>query len=197
MLSLSQDIAIANAWVLFIVSPGPSFACTVRYATAQSRWAGMCVAMGVVSAMGVWLLGSLLGFSALFIHFRLLIKLLGSCSLVVLGIQTLRSANTQVSEQRSTFRSTWLSGFLTTMGNPKAVVFFSSLFVLFLPPGLSGWMQGTIVTLLLLFASAWYGLVACLFSWSPIGRAYHRVKRWVDCCLGGCFVALGLMLLER
>jgi threonine efflux protein len=205
MAYLPHLLALFGAWVVFIVSPGPSFATTVHYATTRSRNEAISVALGITSAMTIWLLCSLLGLSILFTRVSVLsqvLKVAGALYLAYLGVKMVLSArHTKVEEPHATasvqrFRrgSSWNAGLLTTLSNPKAVVFFSSIFAVFVPTSLPVWMQAALIALLVSFVAGWYLVVACIFSLGPITRAYHRASCWVDRCTGGIFLTLSLLL---
>jgi threonine/homoserine/homoserine lactone efflux protein len=51
-------------WLLAVITPGPDFLVTVRYAAARSRRHGMAVGAGVACGILVWSSGSRLGLGA-------------------------------------------------------------------------------------------------------------------------------------
>ena len=75
-------------------------------------------------------------------------------------------------------------GLLTQLVNPKAAVFFGSIFLTFLPPGLPLWV--TLVVLANIFAVEflWYLAVALMFSTGRVRRAYTGAKLWIDRAAG-------------
>jgi threonine/homoserine/homoserine lactone efflux protein len=79
---------------------------------------------------------------------------------------------------------------LTNIGNPKAAVFFGSLFTALLPAHPSVWLQGGVVVVMLGMASAWFTAVACLFSLPAIARGYRRLRRAIDAVTGCVFLML-------
>jgi threonine efflux protein len=206
MTYLPHLLALFGAWVVFIVSPGPSFATTVHYATTRSRHEAISVALGITCAMTIWLLCSLLGLSILFTRVSVLsqgLKVVGAIYLAYLGVKMViparhtkvEAAHATASVQRFRRGSSWNAGLLTTLSNPKVVVFFSSIFAVFVPTALPGWMQVATTALLVSFVAVWYLIVACIFSLGPITRAYHQARRLIDRCTGGIFLSLSLLLL--
>lgn len=199
---LPSLIALAGIWTLAIISPGPDFAATVQYATTRSRRDGLLVALGITSALSIWIIGSMVGLGVLLARMNWLIEIIrtvGAFYLVYLGVKTILYAHRPISQASSPSAPTqsfaaWRVGFLTNIGNPKAVAFFSSLFVVLLPPHSPIWVQAASVILMLVIAVSWFSIVACVFSLGPINSAYRRAKRWLDYITGGIFVALGIRL---
>jgi len=205
MTYLPHIIALFGAWVAFIISPGPSFATTMHYASTRSRHEGISAALGVTSALTIWLICSLLGLSVLFTRLSVLsqvLKVVGAIYLAYVGVKMVvhaRHANVQAAKATASAHrfhrgSSWNAGLLTTLSNPKVVVFFSSLLAIFLPKHLPMWMQVGITGLLVSFAAGWFIIVACIFSIGPITKAYYRAQCWIDRCTGGIFITLGLLL---
>ncbi len=197
---MSPLVPLVVAWFIALVSPGPDFVVTVRYATTRSRRDGALVGLGVTSAIAVWASMSMFGLVAVLSQVSWLydsVRLAGALYLAYLGVRALLSSRKAgpevhggtVIEERSVWR-VWRVGFLTNIGNPKAAVFFGSLFSALLPKHPDLWLQGTALALLLAMAACWFGVVAVLFSLPAVTRAYQRAKRVVDAVTGCVFVAL-------
>jgi threonine efflux protein len=199
---LPRLMILAGVWAIAVISPGPDFAATVQYATARSRRDGVLVALGITSAISIWIVGSMVGLGMLLARVSWLLEIIrtvGALYLVYLGIRTIIHAHRPVTLASSKpvpthGFSAWRVGFLTNISNPKAVAFFSSLFVVLLPANPPLWVQAASVVLMLLIAACWFCIVACLFSLGPVTNAYRRAKRWIDYITGGIFVALGIRL---
>ncbi|WKX73659.1 LysE family translocator [Streptomyces sp. XD-27] len=201
---LPQLLPLVGVWVIVLITPGPDVLVTAQYATARSRRDGVLVGLGITSAIGVWASASLLGLAVLLARVSWLydtVRLAGAAYLGYLGVRALLAvrragpAEAAVEHagadvgQRSAW-AVWRVGFLTNIGNPKAAVFFGSLFTAFLPPHPELWLQAAVVGVMLLMATAWFTAVACLFSLAPIARGYRRAKRGIDALTGCLFVAL-------
>ena len=199
---LPRLMVLVGVWVLAVISPGPGFAATVQYATARSRRDGVLVALGITSALSIWIIGSMVGLGLLLARMSWLVEIIraiGALYLVYLGIRTILYAHHPASLASSKpvampGFSVWRVGFLTNIGNPKAVAFFSSLFVVLLPANPPLWVQAASVVLMLMVAACWFCIVACLFSLGPVTSTYRRAKRWIEYITGGIFVALGIRL---
>jgi len=75
------------------------------------------------------------------------------------------------------------------------VVYFSSIFTLFLKPGAPLWLQGAAAAIVAFDCTVWYGLVGVLFSRERVRRLYGRLQRWVERAAGSVMLAFGARLI--
>ncbi len=199
---LPQLLTLIGVWIIAIITPGPDFAAIMHYSVARSRRDGMLVAFGVTTSIAIWVTISMTGLGILLIQLSWMVEVIriaGALYLIYLGVKTILNAHhpmqTLMTGALSSRRiSSWQVGFLTNISNPKAVVFFGSIFALLLPPHASFWLQMTIAVAMVIIAGSWFCIVACLFSLGPIAAVYRRAKKWLDYLTGGLFVALGVRL---
>jgi len=131
-----QFISIAVIHIFAVMSPGPDFAIIVKQSIARGRSAALTASLGI----GIGILGHvalcMFGLSMVIAESNFLfnlIKILGSSYLIYVGtISIIRRNDIQQieTEDRSdslTFESFKL-GFLTNILNPKATLFFLSLY---------------------------------------------------------------------
>ncbi len=208
-----QLFTLLGVWALAVISPGPNFLATSRYAIARSRRDGVLVGLGATSGLAVWITLSLTGLSYALTHAGgplAILRWLGALYLIWLGVLALwsaarpRRAPAGAEGAKDMARSTtisrferlpsWVIGFLTSIGNPRALVFFGSIFALLLPARPPLWLDATILLSMLAIAAGWFSLVALLFSLAPVTRVYRRAQRWIDAVTGAAFIALGLQL---
>jgi threonine efflux protein len=91
-------------------------------------------------------------------------------------------------------RSAVLTGVLVDLGNPKAALFFTSLYAALLPADAPVGLLVASVLVTAVIPGLWYSAVAWLFSTGRVARAYRAARRPVDAVVGAVFVALGLRL---
>lgn len=202
---LPHLLALAGIWALVVMSPGPDFVVTVSRAAA-SRRTGLAAAAGIVLGTAVWASASAAGLELVLAHYRWVaevIRLLGAGYLAWLGfwmiVRSRRAVPVPVpvaDAQSAAARlgPAWRAGLLADLGNPKAAVFWTSLFAAVLPPAAPVWVRGTAVAVAVLIAAAWYSAVACAFSLGAIAGAYRRAKTWVDRVTGGVLIGLAARL---
>ena len=202
---LPRLLALAGIWGLVVMSPGPDFVVTASRAAA-SRRTGLAAAAGIVLGTAVWASASAGGLALALAHYRWVaevIRLLGAGYLTWLGFWMIVRSRCALgvpapvaAAQSATPRlgPAWRAGLLADLGNPKAAVFWTSLFAAVLPPDAPVWVRGSAVAVAVLIAAVWYSAVACAFSLAAIAGVYRRAKTWVDRVTGGVLIGLAARL---
>jgi threonine efflux protein len=202
---LSHLLLLAAVWLAFVVSPGPNFVTVIHQATARSRRDGFATVAGIATGTVIWVVGAMAGLAVLLARFGWLagaVKMVGGAYLMWLGVRTVRSAGRAstldvpagapagVPRRGVAYRT----GLLTDLANPKAAVFFSSMFAVLLPAGPPLWLRAATLALVVGVEAAWYATVVGLVTLAPVLRAYRRARRVLDLLTGGLLVALGARL---
>ena len=102
------------------------------------------------------------------------------------------SASTPVQGARP--GASFLQGLLTNLSNPKSVVYFGSVFTVFMRPGVPAWVEGAAVAIVLFDTVVWYGSVAALFSRGAVRRVYGTVRGRVNRAAGAAMAVFGARL---
>jgi threonine/homoserine/homoserine lactone efflux protein len=175
-----------------LISPGPDFAIVTRLSIVSGRQTGLWAAAGVAAAIGVYVLLCSFGLSIVLTALPGLSSLLsvtGALYLAWLGMQCLRSKGQfpETQPQRLGGKA-FVTGFLTNLLNPKAMLYFGSILSQVLTPEL-GTVDATFLCALLVGESfLWFGLLAALFS-------SRRVLDWLRTRLVWFDRAVGVVLL--
>ena len=197
--SLATIVAV---WAVTVLSLGPNFFMTVLAASRQSPRLGVMVSAGIALGTTIWATASLLGLGLLFQSAAWLynaVKLAGGAYLVYLGLRTVLSARR---EDRPSLRpakpltagGAVLRGLIVDLSNPKAAVFFASLFAIAVPPEAPLWFKALVVAVVVAMAGGWYAVVACLVKLPPVAAGLARARKAIAYVTGAVFVALGLRL---
>ena len=188
---------------LAAATPGPSIAMVSYLSASRSRRDGLLAASGIVVASLTWVVLCLAGVGALLIEAGALyraLRLLGAAYLVWLGARALLGAarRPRVGPAAPAIplaaRRPFLIGLMTTFSNPKSAVFWTSLFIVAVPPQAPAWFYAAILAIVLVQSSLWYGFVALALSTGTMRELYRRAARWLDGATGAVMVALGLRL---
>jgi threonine efflux protein len=187
--------------LLVVASPGPAFLAVSRTAISSSRTAGIIAAGGLATGALIWAIATMFGLDVLFAKAPWLydaMRLGGAAYLIYLGIGMLRSA---WRGERMTSEGVTASAnraFLRSLGvqlsNPKAAVFFGSIFVTLLPAAAPLWVKGAALAILGINEFGFYGLVAVVLSAPRAQRIYSNAKRALDALFGGFLTVLGVKL---
>jgi len=200
----AEFLTVALIHLLAVASPGPDFAVVVRESVAHGRRAGTYTAMGVGTAIFLHVGYSLLGIGLIVSQSIVLfnaLKWAAAAYLLYIGFKALRAkpasasdAPVNVAAGERTARGAFTSGFITNGLNPKATLFFLSLFTVVINPHTPLWVQAGYGVYLAVATGIWFCLVARLFSQERVRAGFARMGHWFDRAMGGVLVALGLKL---
>lgn len=185
-----------------LVTPGPDFFMVSQTAISRSRKQAIFVVLGITCAIFLWALFALLGLNYIFEKFvwlRKVLLVLGGIYLCWLGFQMLKSAfakKTETAEIKEIILPQsntrfFLQGLFTNLSNPKAVIYFGSVFSMFLAnPILND--SHTLLLLVVTFESlVWFLFVVFIFSLPSFKHAYQKSTKWIDGLVGGLFSTFG------
>ncbi|MCI8209682.1 lysine transporter LysE [Pseudomonas sp. S25] len=200
----AEFLTVALIHLLAVASPGPDFAVVVRESVAHGRKAGTYTAMGVGTAIFLHVGYSLLGIGLIVSQSIVLfnaLKWAAAAYLLYIGVKALRAkpasasdAPVNVAGGERTARGAFTSGFITNGLNPKATLFFLSLFTVVINPHTPLWVQAGYGVYLAVATGLWFCMVARLFSQERVRAGFARMGHWFDRAMGGVLVALGLKL---
>lgn len=199
-----EFMTVALVHLLAVASPGPDFAVVVRESVAQGRRAGSWTALGVGCGIFVHVAYSLLGIGLIVSQSIVLFNLfkwLAAAYLVYLGWRALRArpmsleaidgANAAVARSA---RRAFVIGFVTNGLNPKATLFFLSLFTVVISPDTPLLVQAGYGLYLAGATALWFLLVAWLFSRGRVRAGFARMGHWFDRLTGAVLIGLGARL---
>ena len=183
-------------------TPGPAFVGVTQISARHGLGNGLAAVAGLLVACWVFCAVVLTGLTALFQLVPWLcgaLKLAGGLYLIWIGIQFLRGgagkeAGEQLALAAPSLVQSFRKGLVVGLANPKAMVYFASIFTLFLHPGDPLWLIGAAVGIVTFDVLVWFGLVVLLFSRPPVRRAYERLRTWVERAAGTLMLAFGAKL---
>ena len=200
-------LAFLGVAALVIATPGQDTALTVRNTLAGGRAAGIATAAGVTLGLLVWSVAASAGLAALIAASEPVfqaIRILGAAYLVYLGAHSLlaairgaqpRAGRAAGSGSPLAPRTALRQGLLSNLGNPKIVVFFSSLLPQFVTTDTASF--AALLALGVLFAVltlAWLVLYAVAVARAGDLLRRGRVRRALDAVTGTVLVAFGIRL---
>ncbi|MDO4909399.1 MAG: LysE family translocator [Corynebacterium sp.] len=187
--------ALLAVWLVAIASPGPDVIQILRVGL-RSRRNGVLCAIGIMTGNTVWTLLSVMGVGMLISTHPLILQILqvvGGCYLLYLGFGALRAsrrpANTETDTLTISPTKAYMLGLSTNVSNPKALIFFISVFSQFVTVA-PAWV---IATVIILTGLAWFILVALAVR--TLGRWLHKHQKLLDGFCGTIFSLFALVLL--
>jgi threonine/homoserine/homoserine lactone efflux protein len=181
-----------------IASPGPNVLLVAHTSLARSRRAGLWAAAGIATGALAWA-AIVAGGLALLLDgaptAQAAIRVAGGLYLVVLGVRTFRAAHARLDDSGSASRrGDWTRGVLTNLSNPKAGVFYVSIFGAMLPPTASPGLRAAAVAVIFANALAWHAVIALGMSAPGSRSRYLRNRGWIDRVAGVVIATFGLLL---
>ena len=206
MLILFLTVALMH--MIALVSPGPDFFFVSQTAASRSRKDAMMGVVGITLGVAVWAAVALMGLHLILQKMAWLHQIItigGGLYLCWMGWQLLKSARAKklagdTDEVESPVDlpargRTFMRGLLTNLSNPKAVIYFGSVFSLFVGDNVSGGERGGLFILIVAETFVWFSVVAMVFALPAMRRGYQRLAKWIDGVAGVVFAGFGIALI--
>lgn len=141
---------MAQNWLIYVIAvitvaliPGPDMLCIISQSLNHGRRLGLAAALGIGAGCFVHIFAVSIGLSSFIFHSSLafsIIKYLGACYLLYLGIQALIKKQSPLLEYTETavsgsWRKVFFQGLITNTLNPKVALFFLAFLPQFVTPG--------------------------------------------------------------
>lgn len=198
-----EFLTIAIAHALAVASPGPDFALVLRQSLAHGRRVAVWASIGIGSGISFHVAYCLLGLGLFLKNSPTalnVVKYLGAAYLAWVGIQALRAqpreGDLDLSEGDAapTNGAAWTQGSIVNLLNPKAALFFISLFALRVSPDTPVAIKLGYGVWLVVATMAWFCLVSVLFTKPEVRRRFLRHGHWIDRALGVVFLGFAVAL---
>ncbi|QSX39078.1 LysE family transporter [Shewanella sedimentimangrovi] len=206
-LSLLATLGVIHSVAL--MSPGPDVAMVLRVASSNPPRVALLTATGISLAILLHTLASLTGLSLIIQSSPWLfglVQLAGASYLGWMGLGALRGALAQWRARSdgafsraaplplSPFKGFTL-GLATNLLNPKALVFFLTLFSALITPQVNLATKSAAAVLLLLLSLAWFCLLALLLTKPGFQAWLKRMQLPIDALTGGLFLLVSVGIL--
>ncbi|KGB07661.1 MULTISPECIES: threonine export protein RhtC [Leclercia] len=203
MLMLFLTVALVH--IVALMSPGPDFFFVSQTAVSRSRKEAMMGVLGITMGVMVWAAVALLGLNLILAKMAWLHNIImvgGGLYLCWMGYQMLRGAlkkevatPQEPKVELATGGRSFMKGLLTNLANPKAIIYFGSVFSLFVGDSVGAGARWGIFLLIVVETFAWFTLVASLFALPAMRRGYQRIAKWIDGFAGALFAGFGIHLI--
>jgi RhtB (resistance to homoserine/threonine) family protein len=202
---LYELLGLMAVFSIMIVSPGADFALVVRQSIVHGRRNAIITSFGIGASLLFHISYTVLGLGLIVsksLYLFSMLKWAGAAYLFYLGVRALRApapeapANIvadQATKQLSALRC-FLMGFVTNALNPKAVLFFLSLFSALVShetPILIQAGYGVVMSTALI---SWFVAVSIFFTMQSVRDHFVAWGRWFNRLTGFVFIGLGIKL---
>ncbi|SUI93465.1 LysE family translocator [Shewanella morhuae] len=224
-MDLSLLLTLGVIHTVALISPGPDFAIMVKIATQQRRNTALAAAAGISVAILAHTILSLTGVSLVIKSSHILylvVQIAGASYLAWMGFSALRSgmamwrkplasvdeANDNVQETSvdkvsktrvipMSQRQGFLTGLYTNLLNPKALVFFLTLFSALITPDVTASTKLVSAVLLFVLSLAWFGLLAVMLSKAQVQLKLQRLTPTIDVVIGVIFMSVAVAIVTN
>lgn len=204
--------ALFVVWVCVLILPGPDLLQVIRVGTKDRR-AGVWCAIGIMMGSTIWIVASLMGLSTIFMAHPVLMRLvqiIGGCYIAWIGFTSLKSGfqemlnlkhgplpdmivdSLQQNNETLTPFHALKTGLATNLSNPKALVFFASVFAQFLRPDMSVAWTIFIAVFLITIGLCWFISFAVMVR--VLAGKLLRNGLWLDMVAGTLFVIISAVM---
>jgi RhtB (resistance to homoserine/threonine) family protein len=175
---------------------------SITFGRRPAIWTSIGIGTGIFLHVAYSLLGIGLLVRSSVLAFNIL-KWLGAIYLAWIGQKALRArpfvngaatAEVALAQPVPGRRAAYATGFLTNALNPKATLFFVSLFSVVINPRTPVIVQSAYGVWMALVTMGWFTLVSLFFSQDRVRAAFLRCGHWFERAMGVILLALGLRL---
>jgi threonine efflux protein len=194
---------IMLAALIAVASPGPATLAIAGTSMRAGRRVGSALAAGILTGSLIWSIGAAAGLSAVMLANAWLIEIIRYCGaayLLFLAFKSARSALTPgeaVPQGLATtsLRGAYARGLALHLTNPKAILFFGSLYAFGVPADATLADLALIVVALALQSTVVFFGYAILFSSAAVVRGYLKLRRWFEGVFALAFGYAGFRIL--
>ncbi len=202
---LVSFLKIAVAHFLAVSSPGPDFFLVLRNSLMGSRREGIYTSAGIMLGIGIHLTYCLLGLLLIVKNSEnlyLILKYACAGYLFYLGQQALRQRATPAGinrkESETGLLTPWMAvrqGLICNLLNPKAILFFWSLFTVIITATTPLWLQTAMAMEMMLVNFWWFAFVAYVATHPRLQRPLARFQIWATRLMGVVLIYFGIELI--
>lgn len=198
---LPEMLTIATIAVFMAISPGVDFVMITRNSIFYGRKAGIWSAVGISLALWVHVTYSIAGLALIIsqsIIVYSIIKYCGAAYLIYLGWKTMHAKNLPDTDTLDTSMQSlsrvkaFKSGFICNVLNPKAPIFFMSIFTQVVHHDTPLWVQLVFGAIISVTHLLWFSMVALFLSQPTLLRQFNRFKQWIERMVGGVLILFGV-----
>jgi RhtB (resistance to homoserine/threonine) family protein len=207
-----EFITIAGVHLIAVASPGPDFAIVLKQVINQGRRAAIFSSVGIGLGIMLHVMYSILGLSLLIKNTPMLYNIMlyaAAGYLFYIGVLALRSqpsesavialndnglASRSGSKSEQSIWQAFRLGFVTNGLNPKATLFFLSLFSVVVAPTTNDAVRWGYGVYLAVASGIWFITLSVLLSTSHIEQYLQQYRHVIDRLMGVVLIVLAISL---
>lgn len=203
MQSLFPILGVFAVFSPALMLPGPDFVAVVRNTIGRGTRAGVLTAMGVSIGITFYAALSAIGLSTLTSRidgFEIVVRACGALFLGYLGIRLLstrapiRHIEQEPAKTPAGPRNPVLLGLLVNLTNPKAIVFFASIFGSAIKPTTPSIVIAAIIAIVGVCAMLWFSTISLVTASTGLLVRLEDHQHWIERLAGLAFLGFALKI---
>jgi threonine/homoserine/homoserine lactone efflux protein len=194
---------ILLAALIATASPGPATLAIAGTSMASGRRYGLALAAGVTTGSLAWSIAAAAGLSVVMLANAWVFEAMryaGAAYLLFLAFKSARSAlrpaaAPAIKTAAPSLATAYRRGLLLHLTNPKAILFFGSLYAVGVPAGTSPATLALVIAAVGLQSLLLFHGYALLFSSPPLARGYAKLRCWFEAAFAAAFAFAGIKIL--
>ncbi len=200
---LMELFLIATTIQIALMSPGPDFMVTLRQTINYGKKYAYFSSLGIGAAILVHVGYTLLGVGLIlknFPYFLDIVRILGALYLIYLGYGSFKSNSSKIKIKKEkklsySYKKSFFVGFITDLLNPKATLFFLSVFTAIVSVDTPMYIQGLYGLYCILANIFWYMFIANILSIKKNLDLFNKHQNIIEKVIGIVLVLLGIKLI--
>jgi len=202
ILLFNQFLMLATVHFFAVASPGPDLAVVIKQSINYGKRHALLTSMGIGSAILVHVFYSAFGVGVLIKQSPMvfnMLKYLCALYLLYIGYKSLRvkvNSTSTITIDRSAKIQHWSKafnlGFITNVLNPKATLFFLSIFSVVVSQQTPNFWLGIYAIYLSLATTVWFCFVSLILSRDKIRQRFLMIGHYFDWLMGIVLIILAI-----
>lgn len=185
MEALTLIFTVSIIHILAVISPGPDFIMAIKNSLTYSRKTGIWTAVGFGLGISIHIFYCIAGLALIISQSEIIftgLKIIGSLYLAYIGIMSLLAKPSEIKINSKNHKKdisileAIKIGFLTNVLNPKATLFFLSLFTFVISPETSKFILAIISSIMIINTTLWFSLVAIFFTQKKVRVVFYKFE---------------------
>ena len=204
-LNIEQFLSIIIAHFLAVVSPGPDFTLILKQSVKNGKKSALLTSLGISIGILVHVFYCIVGISYLLssnIYVYTVIKYIGGVYLLYLGVSSLGFKMINQNKNNSYpylsfgnyLQNSFLMGFLTNIFNPKATLFFLSLFTFIIDSSTSIYIQIFYGLWMSLVTYIWFAFLSIIITLDYFEKFIIKYSTIIDRLLGLVLIYISMKI---
>ena len=203
----TQFFSVGLIALLGAMSPGPDFAVVTKNTLLHSKKSGLFTTLGVGAALIIHMIYCVFGLAVIIANSIILFSLInfaGAVYLIYLGLSSLFSKQTKqlftnkapnIEKTNLLNVTAFRQGFLCNLLNPKATLFFLSLFTVLIRPGTSLISLIIYAVEIVVLSMLWFCSLTMILSHPRVKRLLDKTETLIVKMLGLFLIGFGVVLI--